>query len=131
MADTIALKKELRKHLAAADLKGNIDKIAIKKQLTLGIKKEEFYFILAQDFKNNVKIAKWLRKIGNRRYINDKLAAGDLFEQTYLICVGKDGCNPQVFDMDSIKKRGCSEIFKCAVGSTLNCKPIKSVIFEE
>lgn len=110
-----------------------INDIQIVKQLTLG-KKSEFYYILLKDKTNCVRVAKWLKKINNKLYTNDVLEEGDLFEQSYLVCVGLEDCFPNVFETDSIKQWGCSENVSCFVSKEAaeeaqkRCKSYKAII---
>jgi hypothetical protein len=79
-------------------------------------------------------VAKWLKKVNNRLYNNDVIEEGDLFEQTYLVCIGLEDCYPNVFETDSIKKWGCSENVSCFVSKEAaeeaqrSCKSYKAII---
>jgi len=128
IADTVAYKKMLKDGLLAkTDV--TLNKVEIVKQLTLGDKKE-FYYVMASSKDGTYKIAKWLNKKGNSFYVNNALAAGDLFEQSYLTCIGDGSCGPQVYQVKDQRLWGCSEDIRCYKPGFVveNCKSAKTIL---
>lgn len=127
-ADTLDYKTKVRKALFPKE-KWSFNKISIIKQLTLGDKKE-FYYILLTTKDGKIKVGKWLNKNGETLSVNDEIADGDLFEQSYLSCVGDGSCYPQVYQEGSQKMWGCSEDIKCYIDGKqdVNCQSYKSIL---
>lgn len=109
----------------------SIDKIEIVKQQTLGDNKSDFYYILAHDLTKDIRIARYLVRINDFFYINNNIKSEDLFEQTYLICIGGGNCNPQVFDMESGMSWSCSDIYECTYDKFMDCKMFTTVSIED
>lgn len=137
LQDTTAFKNHIRQSMNfKAEV--NFDKIEILKQFTIGIgnsTSSEFYYVLISDTKHNYKVARWLNRIDDRFYINNKSHIGDQFEQTFLICVGVDNCYPEVFDIDGKKSWGCNKDPKCLLQEpdpeTIKCRSYKTLLVDD
>lgn len=127
-ADTLDYKTKIRKALFPKQ-NWSFNKISIIKQLTLGDKKE-FYYILLTTKDGKIKVAKWLNKNGKDLSINDEITTGDLFEQSYLSCIGDGSCYPQVYQVGDQKMWGCSEDIMCYINgkADVNCQSYKSIL---
>ncbi len=127
--DTNAFKKEIVKHLFSGQ-EVEFNSFEIKKQFTLGTKRE-FYYLLLTDTKRHIKVAKWLNKQGNNLFTNDEIGEGDAFEQTYLTCQGINDCDPNVFEEGKDIGWLCGEELSCLAmpeKDELKCKATKSLI---
>ncbi|WP_395044345.1 hypothetical protein [Flavobacterium sp.] len=132
--DLEILKNRLIQNIST-EKKINFDKIEIIKQFTIGDEPKEFYYILLKDSNTNIKIARWLNKIDNKLYFNNLIGKINQFEQTYQFCVGKNDCNPEVFEIDKDFFWSCSKDPKCLLEpikqSDLTCKTFKTIIISE
>ncbi|NDJ00002.1 hypothetical protein GWA97_13000 [Flavobacterium sp. LaA7.5] len=128
LADTLALKNLISKELLDNGYNIAFEKVEIKKQLTLGSKKEFFHILITSKDKK-VKVSRWLSKKGNDLIINDNMDGDDFFEQIYLICIGDGDCNPNVFEDKGVRMWGCSEIVGCNAidGEEPKCITIQSL----
>lgn len=131
-ADTAAFVKNIKDNLFYGKVV-NLNKITIRRQLTLEAK-NEFYYILVTDEKQHIKVAKWLIKLDDQFFINDLISTGNLFEQSYLVCIGEGDCSPQVLEIEDEKQWGCSTDIQCyvdgaaAAAAAKECKSYKSII---
>lgn len=135
--DTVVFKKHIRESMNFRD-EVNFDKVEILKQATINIgtsKSIEFYYLLISDTKHHYKVARWLNKVDDKLYINNKNHVGDQFEQMFLICVGADNCHPEVFDIDGKKSWGCNKDPKCLLEEpdpkTITCRSYKTLIIDD
>ncbi len=125
--DTVGFKKNAKDNILPNE-DVVLQKIQIIKQVSLGAK-NQFYYVMVSSSDNKFKIAKWLNRKGNNLYVNDVLAEGDLFEQSYLLCIGDGTCGPQVFEDKGNRMWGCSEDLKCYTDRVKlqNCQSVKSI----
>ncbi|WP_396175290.1 hypothetical protein [Flavobacterium sp.] len=133
--DTVQYKNFIKTELFAKE-SIYFQKIDIVKHYMIGSKKV-FYYLSIEDKINGIKVAKWLDYIDGKFYSKMMIEEGDLFEQSYLVCRGVDGCSPNVLEVDGIKHWGCSEEVSCFVDKDAatkfqeKCKSFKSVIMSE
>lgn len=120
--DTLSYKQNLEKQLDQ-DKPITFNKVEVVKQKTL-VSERDFYYLLLTDAGKNIKVAKWLNKVGNNLISNDELTEGDLFEQTFLLCVGTGDCDPQAMENESGRHWGCTTELICPVEEDPNppCK---------
>lgn len=79
--DTTEFKKFLKDNLFAESKKLiSLDKVEIKKQAMLTLE-DEYYFVLVTDFKNHIRIAKWLNKVATI-YIRKKSSMARICSKT-------------------------------------------------
>ncbi|HRE76351.1 MAG TPA: hypothetical protein PLL09_00860 [Flavobacterium sp.] len=132
--DTTLLKQKLKENISF-DKPIHFDSVEIVKQKTIGDLQEEYYFVLIKDSRSKVRIARWLKLIGDELYFNNKTNQVNSFEQTYLICVGNNDCYPEVFIFNDQKNWGCSKDPKCITDpekrEALNCDIYKTVLISE
>ncbi|RAR48017.1 hypothetical protein [Flavobacterium lacus] len=132
--DTTLLKEKLKENISF-DKPIHFNSVEIVKQKTLGDLQEEYYFVLIRDNHSKVRIARWLNLIGDALYFNNKTNQNDSFEQTYLICVGKSDCYPEVFVFDNQRNWGCSKDPKCIIDpekrDNLDCDTYKTILISE
>lgn len=129
LIDTISFKENLIALFDSKDV--TIDKIQIVKQQTLGDIKKDFYYILANDFKKKIKITRYLVYEKDVLFINDSISSEDVFEQTFLICIGQGNCNPHVFDVDGKRSWSCSDIYECSKDKFVDCKMFTTIVTED
>lgn len=126
--DTVAYKKFVSTQLLDSGYDVAFDKIEVKRQMTLGSKREFFYLLLTSKMKK-IKVARWLNKQGNEFLTNDELGEDDVFEQLYLTCVGGGNCSPHVFEDKDIRMWGCSDVLGCNAveGAEPKCLTLQSI----
>jgi len=133
--DTTLFKRYLKANLfSEVDKTITLDKIEIRKQTMLS-SNEVYYFVLITDFKNHVRIAKWLKKNKNSLYLIDSEDENaEPIEIMYQVCNGPENCLPNIFKLDSEKHWTCGETMYCLTeqAAKLNtCKSTKSIITSE
>lgn len=135
IVDTVTYKKFIIENILDNKQDVIFNRVEIKKQLTIGSKKEFFYILLTEK-QNKFKVARWLTKKDNLLVINNTpdFERDDVFEQIYLICEGQaDDCRPQVFEDENGRMWGCSEILACTAveGEEPTCKVTQSIFIED
>lgn len=132
-ADTVKLKQSLEKIINMERVK--LDKIEIKKDITIGDRKEDYYMLIAYDYSKDLKIARWLvNREGALFYYNADLEGditdNDIFYSTYFTCYGTNtDCFPMVAHLPDGYSWGGSTDFTCKTDSA--CTGIKTVIIED
>ncbi|MDR6300060.1 hypothetical protein [Mesonia maritima] len=133
VADTVKYKSFLKKYFYPNEEDVSFDKISIKKQYTVGERKELYYFILAESFKSNIRLASWLEKEDSKLYriteadLNNKNAG---ITVSYLACQGQSSCTPNVSIIEGEKYWGCSDRADLACGFMEDCKASTMIISE-
>lgn len=135
LQDTIALKEKLKTNLFSTNTKINLEKVEVSKQITISVNPKEYYFLLVKDFHKKIKIVRWLNRIGDKLFFNNKSPNEDSFEQMYTTCEGEEDCDPHVFITDTERFWSCSMDPTCKIGivdeKTIKCKSYKSIIISE
>ncbi|MBC7439061.1 MAG: hypothetical protein H7250_03635 [Flavobacterium sp.] len=99
--------------------------VQISKSQTIGETIEDYYFVLLQDKKKNIKIAKWLEKRGNDLLLVDEFNDKNYWQVLTTACIGKDDCSPQVVITDSKKEWICGHKLICSKDKT--CMKISAI----
>lgn len=98
--DTIALKKEWQDILQSVKPETTFDKIEIRKDITLGTSNKEYYMVVAYDYSQNLKSARWLVNKRNTLYFfgnTNNNVDNEIFYRTYYTLYGSDtDCFPEV-----------------------------------
>ena len=98
MADTMSLKKDITKLFIDESEKTFLTHFQIKKKLTIGGKRREYYFISVEGPEKHLKIARKVYRKGAKLYLRDNY--NDPLAAMYIFCEGADDCGPNIFDID-------------------------------
>jgi hypothetical protein len=126
VADTVQIKNLILENLLAEG--SSLNKVEIKKKQMNSVDFKEYYY-LSLTKGNSFYIARWLEKKGNNLYFTND----SNFKMTYLICKGKDDCEPIVFDDLGNYMWSCGTNMFCTIdtiNNPLKCKTYKSIILE-
>lgn len=114
-----------------------LNKTQIIKQKMIGLRSDDFYFVMWTNAESNLKIAKWLEKKGDKLFfVSSASDAQENFKKHYLLCVGNAGCFPELIATDSSKVWNCTKDLKCLTlpidsSKASNCRVLKTVILDE
>ena len=92
-------------------------KIQIKKGQTFGESVQEYYFILLEDKRKNISIAKWLEKVDDKLIIVNNFNGDNYWQVLSTACIGTDDCFPEVAIIDKKKEWVCGHKLICSKGS--------------
>lgn len=98
-----------------------IDDLEIKKDVTLGDEKIEFYFLRFYSNSKNINLVRWLFKDNHKLYI-DKTYNSEIYtyKDFYVSCEGVDSCKPRLFFIDSFYFWGCGDFIGCVTEEEAN-----------
>ena len=100
------------------------DRISIVRDSTFGDSKEEYFFILLEDFNLNQKTAKWLEKRGTNLFLIQEYNKKNRLQFYYYRCEGKTNCTPRVGIIGNKKGWSCDETFNCNIDGSCTLSKI-------
>ena len=125
--DTLTFKKSISNQLFSKESKGDTyDKLEIKKAITLGESREEYYYVILYHYQKRLKTVRFLENHSSNLYLNEN----SVFNTIYNSCVGKDEkCFPNVvINSDLTKAWICSDkVGVCSIDEN-ECKSVRSII---
>lgn len=73
------------------------DKVEILNGLTLGDRKEKFYYVSVSSVSSDSNVVRWLTNIEGKLYIENTMEDESSHKDYYIACRGVEQCKPNVF----------------------------------